>query len=170
MKDTIIYHFRDNRKPYATMIAKKVEGNWQVGFAVCSPKDQFNYRSGRTLAGHRAITGGRKVSVPTPYLQPMIEGYATIVEKMAEHGVELPEVEFTTRPVRAYPYLGTLSEQSKENPWDYLEVLFVSEGCGYVTGTNMDEHDFNNFSNKWDETQFSCTLDIGNLEIIRSAG
>lgn len=164
-KMQIVHHLKDGNKPYATMVANNHFGQWFVGFAVCGGKDQFSRAVGRAIDGHRADRQEDVYSVPIAYINMLYEAYNEIQAKYAELGVNLPDITFTTDPVRRYPYIG----EYIPDEWDFLEgtvrVLFVAEGEGYVFG-DVGKDEFKYFDN-WDETNFRCVLNIANDRAIR---
>jgi hypothetical protein len=55
MKDILVKHLRDDfQRPFATIVAVKVDDSISLGVSICSSKDQFNKRIGRRVAIGRA--------------------------------------------------------------------------------------------------------------------
>lgn len=59
MSDKLISHIRKHRKPWATVVAIKLEDDSiGIGFSLCNKEDSFNKKEGVEVAVEKAKHGG----------------------------------------------------------------------------------------------------------------
>lgn len=154
-----IFHLREDGHPYATFVVSE----HGVGLAVCSKSDKFSKKAGRNLALYRASKGQSRYSVPESYYDAVVSEYKRLQSKFEEvYDVLLPNLEFVNTPIREYPYIGLCL--NTETPWDYLRVLFVGKGRGYVVDGTQ-EYEMHEYSERWDESLFTSILDVQTKEV-----
>jgi hypothetical protein len=138
MKKELFSHVRDEKGiPFATIafVTNQRNKTFDVGIAVCSPKDHFVKKIGREKALERAIKKQTKYNVPADKQEIIERKLWNLICMMYEHDYICEDIIFGQN---TYPWVGKIYTN---NDWSWLyptKVIFTEKDTAVV----LDETDF----------------------------